>query len=73
MSSRPSLSSIYEQVYRRFPEIAGTQPRVQEQPDDRLLLIFNGTARTADGRSIPRTVRVVVSATGKILKMTTSR
>lgn len=73
MSDQQTLAGICEQVYRRFPEVAGKQPRVQHQPDDRLLLIFHATAKTSDGRSIPRTVRVVVSAAGKIVKMTTSR
>jgi hypothetical protein len=73
MSSRQSIASICEQVYRRFPEVSGTQPRVQEQPKDQLLLIFHGSAKAADGRSIPRTVRVVIGADGRIVKMTTSR
>lgn len=73
MSNRTSLSSIYEQVYKRFPEISGVQPRVQNQPGDQLLLIFQGSARAADGKTIPRIIRVVVSPAGKIVKMTTSR
>jgi hypothetical protein len=73
MSNKQSLASICEQVYRRFPEISGVQPRVQEQGVDQLLLVFHGSARTADGKSISRTVRVVVSPAGKIVKMTTSR
>lgn len=73
MSEQQSLASICEQVYRRFPEVAGKQPRVQHQPGDKLLLIFHSTGKTADGRAISRSVRVVVSAAGKIVKMTTSR
>jgi hypothetical protein len=73
MSDRQSISSICEQVYRRFPEVSGIQPRVQDQAGDQLLLIFHGSARAADGKSIPRTVRVVVNPAGKIIKMTTSR
>lgn len=73
MSNQPSLAGICEQVYRRFPEVAGVQPRVQNQPGDQLLLIFHGSGKTADGRSMPRTVRVVVSPAGKIVKMTTTR
>ncbi|MBE0699718.1 MAG: hypothetical protein IH586_22560 [Anaerolineaceae bacterium] len=73
MSNRQSIASICEQVYRRFPEVAGKQPRVQSQSGDQLLLIFHGSAKTADGRSIPRIIRVVVSPDGKIVKMTTSR
>jgi len=73
MSNRQTLDSICNQVYRRFPEVTGTQPRIQDQPGDKLLLIFHGNVKASDGRSIPRTVRVVVAPTGKIIKMTTSR
>jgi hypothetical protein len=73
MSNRQSIASICEQVYRRFPEVAGIQPRVQDQPGDQLLLIFHGSAKAADGKSIPRIIRVVVNQAGKIVKMTTSR
>jgi hypothetical protein len=55
---RQLISSICTQVYRKFPETNGSQPKV--------------TATTADGRSLPRTVRVVADSKGKILKMTTS-
>lgn len=73
MSSRQSLADICDQVYRQFPEVAGSQPRVQPQPGDRLLLVFRGNVKAADGRTIPRNVRVVVSPVGKIEKITTSR
>jgi hypothetical protein len=73
MSNRQTLAGIYEQVYRRFPEIAGTQPRVQDQPGNKLLLIFHSSAKTSDGKNMPRTVRVVVDASGKIIKTTSSR
>jgi hypothetical protein len=73
MTNRQTLASICEQVYRRFPEVAGIQPRVQEQPGDHLLLIFHNSVKAADGRSISRTVRAVVSPDGKIVKLTTSR
>lgn len=73
MTNRQSLADICDQVYRRFPEVAGAQPRVQEQPGDHLLLIFHGSGKAADGRAIPRTVRVVVSPVGKIEKISTSR
>lgn len=67
------LNSICAQVYRRFPEIAGSTPKVHTRPGDEVLLVFSGAGRTADGRSMAQTVRVVASAGGKILKMTSSR
>lgn len=73
------LQSISSQVYRRFPEVKGSQPKVQSQNSgssrdaSTYLIIYRGRATTADGRSIQRTVRVVANGEGKILKMTTSR
>lgn len=76
------VESICRQIYRRFPEVAGSKPRVQtqplptkgaEKPSPNYLLIFRGSAKAEDGRSLARTVRVVTDGRGKILKVTTSR
>jgi hypothetical protein len=81
------IKSITEQIHRRFPEFAGCQPRVRlQQPSQTggplpkgrsstYLLTFHSTPKAAAGssRAMPRWVRVVVSETGKILKVTTSR
>jgi hypothetical protein len=69
---RSSLVSICNQVYRKFPEMSGVQPKVTTRPDNQFLLVFKTSVAVADGRSLPRAVRVVASAEGKILKMTTS-
>lgn len=71
--NRQTLSKLCEQVYHRFPQVAGSQPTVQTRPDGQALLIFRGTAKTADGHTISQTVRVVATAEGKIVKTTTSR
>jgi len=76
------LKNIIQQIHRRFPEFAGSQPTVRQQnaPQPKstqaastYLLTFHCTARAAGEQSIPRSVRVVVSEKGKILKITTSR
>jgi hypothetical protein len=68
-----TLSSICSQVYQRFPEVDGCTPSQQSFPGDNILLIFKGGSITEDQRKMNRTVRVVVSPQGKIVKMTTSR
>jgi hypothetical protein len=77
-----TLKSISSQVYLRFPEVQGSQPKVQTQavPQTKpapvsttYLIIYRGSAKTQDGKLISRTVRVVANAQGKILKITTSR
>lgn len=67
------LKSISEQIYKRFPEVKGSQPKVHPHQGDQILLIFQGKGIAADGRTIVRTVRVVASQSGKIIKTTTSR
>jgi hypothetical protein len=75
------LDSICRQIYKRFPEVSGSRPKVQAQKSSsssadastQYLLIFQGSRSTADGKSINRIVRVVASEQGRILKVTTSR
>lgn len=76
------INSISSQIYRRFPEVSGSEPKVQRQSGSATkgnsdsatyLLTYHGKATTSDGKSIARTVRVVVDSRGKILKVTTSR
>jgi hypothetical protein len=71
-----SIQRIEQQIYRRFPEVAGAQPKVTQQKSARAanyLLTFSGRGSGPGGRSIQRTVRVVADERGKILKVSTSR
>ena len=74
-----SIKSIENQIYRRFPEVAGSRPSVKNQAtakghsdDATYLLTFRGKA-TEGERSFARTVRVVANERGKILKVSTSK
>lgn len=73
MLNAQTLEKVCEQVYRRYPELAGKKPQVQERPGEQFLLIFRGEGQAADGRKIAQTVRVVVSAAGKIVKVSSSK
>lgn len=70
---RQILSSICEQIYRRYPQVTGKRPNVQDRPDGQFLLVFKGSTKAADGKTVPTTVRVVVNASGKIAKTTCSK
>lgn len=70
---RALLESICKQIYRRFPEVKGSQPKVRPYEASHSLLIFQGKGVAADGKSISHVVRVVVNQDGKIKKVTTSR
>lgn len=67
-----SLASICRQVYKKHPEVNGVLPRERAQ-GTLTLLIFEGSGQTANGKTIKRIIRVVVSDEGKIVKTTTSR
>ena len=67
------LSTVCEKVYQQFPEVKGVKPKIQDYSGDKVLLIFQTSVTTADGKKLPRTVRAVVEANGKINKLTTSR
>lgn len=67
------IDQICKQVYQRFPDFAGSRPQVKPYTEGQFLLVFQATAKTADGRSLSQTVRVVASSDGTVRKMTTSR
>jgi hypothetical protein len=76
------IKSISTQIYRRFPEVAGSQPKVSPQsaphakssPDSMSYLItYSGQVKSPNGKTIPRIVRVIANSKGHILKVTTSR
>ena len=68
-----TLDMICKQVYQKFPEVKGIKPKVKAYSETQSLLLFQTRSETADGRSLPRTIRVVVDQSGKIAKMSTSR
>lgn len=67
------MNDIYQQVYQKFPEVAGKTPVKHVQPNGQTLLVFKGQGVGPNGTRISRIVRVLVNEKGKIIKMTTSR
>jgi hypothetical protein len=68
---------IARKVSRSFPEMDGVKPSVREQGGKnghaQYLLIFKGKASLPGGKTMNRIVRVVADASGKIIRMSTSR
>lgn len=60
-------------VYRQFPYLTNVSPEVGSQGEKDTLLVYKGCASTADGHSLPVSVRVVIDSEGKILKISSSR
>lgn len=70
---RNVLEKVCQQVYRRFPNLKNKKPNVTSQGKDRYLLVFSGSGKTPDGKTIRQKVRVVADESGRILKTSTSR
>ncbi len=77
-----TIRTLSNKIYSRFPEMKGSKPKVQMQKSfnkrklsgqSNYLLTFRKSVSGPGGKSIPRSVRVVADAEGKILKVTTSR
>lgn len=76
-----TIENICKEVYRRFPEIQGTKPKIQPyRPSGaksaavstKSVLVFQGGGATTSGKLLTYVVRVVVDADGKILRMSMS-
>ena len=78
-----TIDGISKQIYRQFPEVSGGAPSVKAQPvpkrtgaqgtDSTYLLTFKGRGGNANGPAFNRSVRVVATDAGRILKVTTSK
>lgn len=77
-----TVRKIAKSIYRQFPEVAGSEPKIvanhapqaKSLPNDTTyLLTFSGKGKNPKGKTISRTVRVTANAKGKILKVSTSR
>lgn len=71
-----SIEAISKQVAKRFPEVAGSRPRVTQQKaagHSNFLLTYAANASGPGGRSMKRNVRVVANERGKILKISSSK
>jgi hypothetical protein len=77
-----TILSISAQVYRQFPEVAGTKPKVRKQqlsgsstgskPSQNYLLTYHAGDHSSQGRTFQRWIRVTSDAQGRILKISTS-
>ena len=68
-----SIDKVCKNIYRRFPTLANTRPKVKSHGENRYLLIFSGSGKTPDGKTITNTVRVVANEEGRIIKSSMSR
>jgi len=64
---------ICSQIYKKYPAVKNSKPQVKAQPNGDYLLIFGASQKTANGHSLPTTLRVTADEKGKIKKISSSR
>lgn len=70
---KAAIDRVCNTVYRQYPLVSGSKPKVSKQSEDRYLLVFSASGKTPDGMSIQHRIRVVASADGQIIKTSMSR
>ncbi len=64
---------ICSQIYKKYPAVKNSKPEVKTQPNGDYLLIFGASQKTANGHTMPTTLRVTTDEKGKIKKVSSSR
>jgi hypothetical protein len=64
---------VEQLIYKKYPEVAGSRPTISERPNQQYLFVFTGKGKTADGKLITHSIRVVTNDNGKIIKTSTSK
>ena len=70
------IDKVSKTVYRKFPELSGSSPRVNQSKsplNEEYVLVYKAHTTGIRGTKMPRSVRVVVSSKGKIRRISTSR
>jgi hypothetical protein len=67
-----SVDKINQEVCKRYPEMRGVKPHLQQQGQN-LLLTYQTQVVLTGEKTMNRSVRVVVDESGKILKISSSR
>ncbi|MCC6146308.1 MAG: hypothetical protein IT308_01940 [Anaerolineaceae bacterium] len=67
------IQRISAEVYRKYPAVNSSKPKIKPYTDGQYLLIFQGSGRAANGAIIETTVRAVASESGKIIKLSASK
>ncbi len=72
-------NALHKKISQRFPEIQEQKPQITLQPtvegqsEKQYLLLYKTSIQLPQGKTLPRVIRVIATAQGKIVKTTTSR
>jgi len=67
------INKINNQVFNQYPYLKDSSPKIQNMPDGSTILKYIGSTTTANGHTIPVSVKVKASEEGNILQISSSR
>lgn len=67
------IEKINDQVFKQFPYLEKKPPTIKQNPDGTLSLKYMGESKTANGITIPLSVKIKTSQDGNIIQITSSR
>jgi len=70
---KKAVEKVCKLIYRRFPPLENKRPKVTSRGKGRYLLVFSGSGKAPDGKTIQQTIRVVATEDGRIIKTSMSR
>jgi hypothetical protein len=70
---KEALEKVNQAIYRQFPYLQGIEPIISQIEKDQFLMVYKGSSHTADGHSLPISIRIITDTKGKIKKITSSR
>lgn len=68
-----SIENINSKIYQRFPYLKDIAPKQNIMPDGTITLSYSTSQETASGMTLPITIKVKVSPSGKIINISTSK
>ena len=73
MSPTSPRKAACDHVYRKFPDLEGTRPKVRKAGDNRVFTFEKVLQEGTGGPALKQIVKVTVSDTGQIQKVVASR
>ena len=71
--SNELIEKVNREIYKKFPNMAGINPKITQQPGNKILLIYKSSGELPGGKTLSQAIRVVVDSNGEVCKITSSR
>jgi len=71
--SNELTQKVNQEIYKKFPNMAGVNPKITWQPGDKILFIYKSSGELPGGKTLSQVIRVVVNSNGEVCQITSSR